>query len=100
MSRAQMLPTEESFEGRRARLRGAARRSIAPLTPREAEVLHGIGKGETVAVLAVRLSMSPSTAWDHVASMTAKMGLKTTHGSRCEALRTIALRAGLASVWA
>lgn len=97
--RAQVISTEETHEARKQRLAQEARASISDLTPRELEVLHAIGKGTQVAALASQLGMSQDTAWAHIASISAKTKTSATNGHRCDALRTIALRAGLTTVW-
>lgn len=100
MSRAQMLPTEESYEARKTRLQDGARAKLKSLTPREIEVLHGVGKGESAAALGTRLGISVSTIWDHITAISGKVGVTAQNGQRCDALRTLALQAGLTNVWA
>jgi DNA-binding CsgD family transcriptional regulator len=58
----------------------AARRVDSPafvLTPREGEVLRGLGEGLSDRELAVRFGISAKTASVHVANVKAKLGVRT-----------------------
>jgi DNA-binding CsgD family transcriptional regulator len=101
--RAQVLPTEECYEDRRRRIRSEARSAIAALTPRETEVLHAIGKGKNIPESAAQLGVSQHTIRAYMTSIAAKIRMATKRGgARCRynSMRTLALRAGLTSIWA
>lgn len=56
--------------------RGRAAERIAPLTPREREVLTLVGRGASNAEIAQTLVVSPLTAKTHVARLFAKLGAR------------------------
>lgn len=45
------------------------------LTPREAEVLHGLARGEDLGTVAAELEVSPRTVAKHVQHIHAKLGV-------------------------
>lgn len=63
------------------RVAAADRKRFATLTPREAEVLEGLRRGESNAMIAERLYLSPKTVEHHVSRVLAKLGAR----SRAEA---------------
>jgi DNA-binding NarL/FixJ family response regulator len=54
------------------------------LTPREAEVLHGLARGEDLGAVAAELEVSPRTVAKHVQHIHAKLGVS----SRAQAVAT------------
>jgi DNA-binding NarL/FixJ family response regulator len=54
---------------------------LADLSPREAEILAGIRRGETNVQIAARLFVSPKTVERHVSNLFVKLGVR----SRAEA---------------
>jgi FixJ family two-component response regulator len=62
-------------EGARwSRQRRGALARLAPLTPREREVLHCLAQGMSNKMVAAALSLSPKTIEDHRAAIVAKTG--------------------------
>jgi DNA-binding NarL/FixJ family response regulator len=50
---------------------------VAGLTPREAEVLDGLRRGDSNAEIAAHLYLSPKTVEHHVGRVLAKLGART-----------------------
>jgi DNA-binding CsgD family transcriptional regulator len=77
--------------GTRVLLLERAARALSPqalgqlgLTPREAEVLHGLARGEDLGAVAAELEVSPRTVAKHVQHIHAKLGVS----SRAQAVAT------------
>jgi FixJ family two-component response regulator len=61
-------------------LRRTALARIAPLTPRERDVLDLLGQGMSNKMVAAQLGLSPKTIEDHRASVIAKTGIPSAAG--------------------
>ncbi|MDP8972754.1 MAG: response regulator transcription factor, partial [Actinomycetota bacterium] len=93
-----LLPTEDvvellRFAGSQREQEQEARQAIGQLTPREKEVLQALAEGLDSKDIARRLSISPTTERNHVASILAKLGVH----SRLQAF-VFALRYGIVEI--